>query len=108
MFNDRRYLVLKERLSNLSKEEIQNIIDNIDLVCFDTFNYDEDNKKYCPLAVGMNLHNTVSDPTDEKIKNEISKRFLPVNAIKGIAGEFYRENRKDDLLKVCKELLCTE
>jgi hypothetical protein len=105
---DTRYRLIKERFSRLSKEEIQNIVDNIDLVCLDTHNYDAGNKKYCPLAVAMNLHNTVSDPTDEKIKNEISKRFNPVNILKGVEGDFYRNDRKDDLLKICNELLCTE
>lgn len=105
---DTRYRLIKERFSRLSKEEIQNIVDNIDLVCLDTHNYDEENKKYCPVAVAMNLHNTVSDPTDEKIKNEISKRFNPVNILKGVEGDFYRSDRKDDLLKICNEILCTQ
>jgi len=105
---DKRYQVIKDRLSNLQRNEIERIIINADLLCLDEFNYDEQNKKYCPLAIGMNLHNTVDNPTDQKIKREISKRFTPVNVIAGVDGSFYRNNRKDDILKVCKEILSNE
>lgn len=105
---DNRYITIKNRLSTLSKDEVQRILDNIDLLCLDTFNYDSDNKKYCPLALAMNLHNSVADPTDQKIKFEIGKRFTPVNVIAGVDGNFYRENRKDDIIKICNEILENE
>ncbi len=79
------------------------IIDCADILCLDTYNYDDG--KYCPLAIAMNLHETISEPTDDKIKNEISKRFMPVNIIAGVEGEFFRNNRKEDILKICNELL---
>ena len=53
----------------------------------------------------MNLHETISNPTDQLIKTEIEKRFIPVNVIAGVDGQFYRENRKDDIVKICKEIL---
>ncbi len=102
---DNRYQVIKDRLLQLSREEIQRIIDNVDILCLDTFNYDQDNKKYCPLALAMNLHNTIVNPTDSTIKSEIAKRFTPVNVISGVHGNFYRDNRKDDIIKICKEIL---
>lgn len=101
---DLRYEIIKERLSSLTKTEIQRIIDNIDDVCFDEFNYDQVNHKFCPLAMAMEL-NELPNPTDEIIKNQISKRFNPVNVIKGIEGKFYRDNRKEDLINLCKKLL---
>jgi predicted Zn-dependent peptidase len=101
---DLRYETIKSRLSTLSKEEIQRILDNIDQVCFDEFNYDEANNKYCPLAIAMKL-DTLPNPTDSLIKEEIGKRFNPVNAIKGVAGDFYRDNRKENLINLCKKLL---
>lgn len=105
---DKRYKVIKDRLLQLNKDEVQRIIDNIDLLCFDTYNYDQNNKKYCPLAIAMNLHETISNPTDIIIQNEISKRFTPVNVISGVHGNFYRENRKDDIIKICKEIINNE
>lgn len=102
---DKRYIAIKERFQHLAKNEIQRILDNIDILCVDTFNYDEKEMKYCPLALAMNLHETVNDPTDQKIKIEIAKRFMPVNVISGVEGNFYRENRKDDIVKICTEIL---
>lgn len=102
---DNRYKVFKERLSALTREEIQRIIDNIELVCLDTFNYDVTSGKFCPLAIGMNLHKTIDTPSDINVAFEISKRFNPVNALKGVQGQFYTTNRKEDLLNVCKEVL---
>ncbi len=101
---DLRYTLIKERLSTLSKEELQRILDNIDDICFDDVNYDEKTHQYCPLAMGMGL-NTIEAPTDNLIKEEIAKRFNPVNVIKGIPGAFYRENRKQDLIDLCRNLL---
>lgn len=101
---DLRYETIKKRISTLSKNEIQRILDRIDDVCFDEYNYDAQNHKFCPLAMAMNL-DTLPNPTDEKVKEAISKRFNPVNVIKGLQGEFYRDNRKQDLVNLCKLLL---
>lgn len=100
---DERFKIIRDRLSTLTREEIQRIVDKVDLLCLDTFNYDEG--KYCPLAVAMNLHQTVDNPTDQKIRAAIATRFTPVNVISGVEGNFYRENRKDDILKICNEIL---
>jgi len=105
---DERYKVMKQRLSLLSKEELQRIVDNIDMLIFDTVNYDEKNHKFCPLAVAMQLDKTISNPTDSLIKSEIGKRFDPINVIKGIPGNFYRTQRENDLKNLCKEILCTK
>lgn len=102
---DKRYQTIKDRLSKLERTEIQRIVDSVDLLCTDTFNYDAVNGTYCPLALAMNLHKTIHNPTDQLIKAEINKRFVPVNVIAGVDGSFYRHNRKEDILLICKELL---
>lgn len=102
---DKRYELFRERLMSLSLDEICRIKDDIDVVCFDSFNYDPQTQKYCPLAIGMNLHNIIPSPTDEIIQEEISKRFVPANALKGIDGNFYTVNRRDDLLRLCDEVI---
>lgn len=103
---DLRYETIKARLSSLSKIEIQRILDHIDDVCFDEFNYDAQNQKYCPLAIAMNL-DTLPNPTDEKVRKAISERFNPVNVIKGLEGVFYTDDRKEDLIKLCNILLAS-
>lgn len=102
---DKRYTLIKTRLQTLSKKEIERILINVDILCLDTHNFDEQEKKYCPLALAMNLHETIPNPTDQLIKDEIGKRFTPVNIIAGVDGNFYRENRKDDIIKICEEIL---
>jgi hypothetical protein len=101
---DLRYELIKGRLRELSVEELQRIVDNIDKVCFDEFNYDATSNRYCPLAVAMCL-DKILNPSDALIKEEIKKRFSPVNILKGIEGNFYRENRKEDLINLCKNLI---
>jgi hypothetical protein len=95
---DDRYRAIRRRLEKLTTVELFRIIDNTDKICLDTFNFDRREKTYCPLALALNLHNTVSNPTDETITNEISKRFWPVNVLKGLDGEFYRNDRLKDIL----------
>ena len=53
---DQRYIVAKERLSSLTDEELQRILSNIDLILFDTFNFDEG--KFCPIAVNDTVKDT--------------------------------------------------
>ena len=101
----RRYVLIRERLEKLSPEQIQSIIDNIDLICFDTFNFDEIEKKYCPLAVAHKLHVVLKFPTDDKVKLELAKTYEPVNVLKGVPGTFYRKNRRQDLLDLCRQML---
>lgn len=102
---DNRYQFIKKRLLALTLTEVQRIKDNIDKVCFDTFNFDSSTETFCPLAIGMNLHNTIDNPTDELVAEAISKRFTPVNVLKGVEGNFYRENRREDLLILCEEVI---
>jgi len=101
---DLRYETIKARLSLLSGSEVQRILDNIDQVCFDEFNYDASEGKYCPLAIAMDLQH-LPHPTDLKVKEAISVRFTPVNVIKGVPGQFYTDNRREDLINLCKEIL---
>jgi NTP pyrophosphatase (non-canonical NTP hydrolase) len=102
---DKRYVLAKERLRTCSNEELQRILDNLEITCFDTYNYDATEGKYCPIAIAMNLHNTVDNPTDQLIKEEIGKRFVPTNIFKGTPGKFYTTNRREDVINLCKEIL---
>lgn len=101
---DKRYELVHQRLSTLTKEQLQRIIDNIDRVCLDTFNFDVQEKTFCPLAVAHNLHETLVSPTDILVKQELSKNYSPVNILKGTPGDFYTTNRKQDLLNLCHAL----
>lgn len=102
---DKRYEAMKNRLSELSEFELFRIINSIDQICFDTYNYDEKENKFCPIAIALKLDRIIENPTDELIGMEIEKRFSPVNILKGVDGNFYKENRKADLLFLCSEVI---
>ena len=92
-----------ERFCSLNTNELLNILENINIIIFDTFNYSDG--KYCPLAVAKKFHETVENPSDDSMKKLLSCFFEPVNVLKGVDGDFYRENRKDDLVKVIAHVL---
>jgi NTP pyrophosphatase (non-canonical NTP hydrolase) len=102
---DQRYVLAKERLRTCTTEELNRILNNLEITCFDTYNYDIEEKKYCPIAIAMNLHNTIDNPSDQLIKEEISKRFVPTNIFKGTPGKFYTTNRRQDVIDLCKEII---
>lgn len=101
---DARYRAVWDRLSKLTEEQLQLIIDNIDRVCFDTFNYDEKHKTFCPLAIAHGL-DALHEPTDAWVSEILSLYYQPVNILKGVPGEFYTTNRRADLLAICELLL---
>lgn len=102
---DDRYRLVKERLETCSNEELQRIIDDVDHICWDTFNFDKETNTYCPIAIAMNLHHELLNPTDELVMQKINERFDPTNILKGTPGIFYTANRKQDILKLCHEIL---
>ena len=100
---DARYKIMFDRFSLLNVNELLTILENINIVCFDTFNYNDG--KYCPLAVAKKFHETIINPSDELMKNLLGCFFEPVNVLKGVEGNFYRNNRKDDLVKVVAHVI---
>jgi hypothetical protein len=102
--NDQRYTAIYQRLSELTSYEIQQILNDIDFVLFDTYNSHEG--KHCPLGVALGLHKL--NLTDEQAKEVLSQRFEPLNILKDVPGEFYHgtdEERKRDLIRICQEIL---
>ena len=100
---DKRYQIMFERFYALNTNELLNILENVNIICFDTFNYNDG--KYCPLAVAKKFHETVENPSDDLMKKMLGCFFDPVNILKGVDGDFYRDNRKDDLVKVVANVL---
>jgi hypothetical protein len=102
---DVRYQLTKERLEQFDILQLRNILNNIDRMCVDTYNYDETNQTYCPIALALDLHNIIKNPTDEIIGEEIGKIFQPVNILKGISGDFYTINRKEDMKELVETII---
>lgn len=102
---DARYRAVWNRLSKLTIPQLARIIDNIDKVCFDTYNFDEVEKTFCPLAIAHGLDKCLSNPTNEIVQEELARHYKPVNILKGVPGKFYTTNRRADLLAICELLI---
>lgn len=103
--NDLRYNLIRERFSQLTREQLLSIVDNLDKILFDEFNFHEG--KFCPMGIALGCHKW-TNPTQDSVKTEIGKFFQPSNMLKGVPGEFYHgtdAERRSDLLSVCRELL---
>lgn len=76
-----------------------------DEVCLDTFNYDNETQKFCPLAIMVGLPEKLPIPSDVLVELELSKLFNPVNILKGTPGTFYTTNRREDLMRLVRCLI---
>lgn len=103
MIEDPRKTGLKNGLKQLTIEQLKRVIEYPDEMVLDSYNYE--NGKFCPLAIGLNLDKTIENPTHDKVFNELISRNYKVYNTRGIDGEFYTVNRKEDLLEAAKEVL---
>lgn len=105
--NDLRYQLMRERLNTLADSQLQEIIDKIDIILFDEYNYHEG--KFCPMGIALGCHlNFWGKPTNEWVRSQIGEYYKPANMLKGVPGEFYHGNdaeRKRDLLALCREII---
>lgn len=103
MQEDPRKIGLKNGLRQLTIEQLQKVINYSDEMILDEFNYADG--KFCPLAIGVGLNETLKNPSHEKVFETLSDMGYIVNNTRGIKGEFYTYNRKEDLLLAANEVL---
>ena len=103
MTEDPRKTGLKDGLRQLTIQELERVINYPGEMVLDTYNYEDG--KFCPLAVALKLDKTMSDPSHEKVFEVLTNMGLKVYNTRGISGEFYTTNRKEDLLEAAKEVL---
>lgn len=108
---DKRFDIMYERLKTFNLPALYHLHDAIinNKVCYDEFNYDEQTSKFCPIAILMRLDEKMENPTNESVSERIRTNFDPVNAIKGVQGNFYHgtpKERESDLLGLINVLIC--
>jgi len=103
MTEDPRKTGLKNGLRQLTTEQIQRVIDYPGEMVLDSYNYHDGN--FCALAIGVGLDKTMIDPTHEKVFETLTGMGYKVYNTRGIPGEFYTNNRLEDLLEAAKEVL---
>lgn len=103
MIEDPRKTGLKNGLRQLTVEQLQRVIDYPGEMVLDTYNYEEG--KFCPLAIALELDQTIVEPSHQKVfENLINLGYVVYNT-RGIDGEFYTTDRKNDLLEAAQEVL---
>jgi len=100
---DARKLGLKTGLRQLSPVQLLRVINYPGEMILDEYNYQDG--KFCPLAIGVGLDKIMDSPTHEKVYDELIDRGYTIYNTRGIEDEYYTENRLDDLLLAAKEVL---
>lgn len=103
MSEDPRKTGLKNGLRQLTIEQLQRVINYPGEMVLDSYNYHDG--KFCALAVALELDKTMINPTHEKVFETLTDMGYKVYNTRGIPGEFYTNNRLEDLLEAAKEVL---
>lgn len=108
VFNhDSRYFVMRRRFEQLLNVQLIEMLRQIDITLFDTYNYFDG--KFCPMGIALGCHKFAVFSSDEAVKWVIKHcGFTPTNILHGIPGEFYHGNddeRKRDLISLVCEIL---
>lgn len=103
MNEDPRKTGLKNGLRQLTIEQLQRVIEHPGEMILDEYNYQDG--KFCPLAVALELDKTMKFPTHDKVFDTLTSMGYKVYNTRGIAGDFYTDNRKEDLIEAAHEVL---
>lgn len=103
MPEDPRKIGLKTGLAQLTIDQLKRVINYKGEMVLDEFNY-KDNC-FCPLAIGVGLDKTITEPSHNKVYNSLTSLGYKVYNTRGIEGKFYTDNRKEDLLLATNEVL---
>lgn len=100
---DPRKTGLKNGLRQLTIPQLQRVLSYQKDMVLDSFNYQDG--KFCPLAVGLSLDQTMDNPTHDKVFQILTDLGYKIYNTRGIKGSFYTTNRKEDLLEAALEVL---
>jgi len=99
---DPRKTGLKNGLRQLTTDQLFKVLTYSKPMVLDTFNYIDG--KFCPLAVAVGLEN-MPNPSHEKVFTILTQMGYKVYNTRGISGNFYTNNRFNDLLEATQEVL---
>ncbi len=100
---DPRKTGLKNGLRQLTNEQLQNLWYYSEEMVLDSFNYEDG--KFCALAIALDLDKQIVEPTHNIVFDFLTKLGFKVYNTRGIKGEFYTTNRKEDLKIALGEVL---
>lgn len=102
MTEDPRKTGLKNGLRQLNLEQLRRLIYYPGEMVLDTYNYQDG--KFCPLAVAVGLDETLENPTHDTVFLKLSEMGYKVYNTRGIQGNFYTTDRKQDLFTAAYEV----
>lgn len=105
---DNRKIALKSGLRQLTTEKLLKVLYYKGKMCLDTYNYNSVEDTYCPLSIAEGLNEKYANNpkvTNELVYTNLVKLGYKVYNTKGIKGEFYTNNRYEDLIIALKEVL---
>jgi len=100
---DPRKTGLKNGLRQLTIEQLDRVVDYEKEMVTDSINYEDG--KFCPLAIGVGLDLTMENPTHDKVFHTLTNMGFKINNTRGIIGDFYTNNRKEDLIQAAREVI---
>ena len=108
---DPRKTALKDGLRQLRPYEIRRLIDHAERggVLLDRDDYGRANFSsgmYCPLAVATDCWNATLATSDDRVAQFLTEGCgFRIYNTRGVVGEFYTTNRREDLLLAAREVL---
>lgn len=102
MSEDPRKTGLKNGLRQLNIEQLEKVLNYPEEMVLDEFNYFEG--KFCPLAVAVGLEK-MENPSHSKVFDKLTEMGFSVYNTRGISGQFYTNNRKNDLIEAVQEVI---
>lgn len=114
MKNDPRYIAMYDGLNQLNDKQLSRLIDYpMSLFVLDDCNHDEKTGKYCPLAVALGIAGfykaihwtTMTNGYCQDLMRIVGGPDFVFNQLKETPGEFFRDNRRDDLACVLNDVL---
>lgn len=103
MTEDLRKIGLKDGFRQLNLKQLRRVMTYKKEMVLDTFNYEDG--RFCPLAVALKLDETMTEPSHDKVFEELTKLGFKVYNTRGIVGDFYTTNRYEDLIEAAREVL---
>lgn len=100
---DPRKTGLKDGLRQLTIEQLRRVLDYPEEMVLDTYNYHDG--KFCALAIALELDKKITDPTHDKVFQTLTDLGYKVYNTRGIVGQFYTDQRQEDLLQAAQEVL---
>lgn len=100
---DPRKTGLKNGLRQLTIEQLKRVIEYPGEMVLDSYNFHEG--KFCPLAVGLELDKEIVNPSHDKVFQTLTDLGYSIYNTRGILGNFYTDNRREDLLEAAREVI---